>query len=188
MSCPHVACTECCMCPLEGRQVVPRSGSRLRFLTQKQGSPQNPSLRFLTVGVLNARHRLYSICEEHDMHICECLFCFLFIVQPFAGLSLLSFASAMPCVAEERHEWPRAAGSATGLPRCVPSAAQKSVESLKSCMLEIGGRDWPNSPTNRSAGARVCPLLAPNSLAAAFARPSLLSVLRPCAVEPQRTR
>ena len=33
------------------------------------------------------------------MHICECLFCFLFIVLPFAGLSLLSFASAMPCVA-----------------------------------------------------------------------------------------
>ena len=121
------------------------------------------------------------------MHICECLFCFLFMVLPFAGLSLLSFASAMPCVAEERHEWPRAGGSATGLPRCVPSAAQRSAESLKSCMLEIGGRDWPNSPTNRSAGARVCPLLAPNSLAA-FARPSLLSVLRPCAVEPQRTR
>ena len=61
VSCPHVACTECCMCPLEGRQVVPRSGSRLRFLTQKQGSPQNPSLRFLTVGVLNARHRLYTV-------------------------------------------------------------------------------------------------------------------------------
>ena len=59
VSCPHVACTECCMCPLEGRQVVPRSGSRLRFLTQKQGSPQNPSLRFLTGGVLNARPELY---------------------------------------------------------------------------------------------------------------------------------
>ena len=30
------------------------------------------------------------------MHICECLFCFPFMVLPFAGLSLLSFASAMP--------------------------------------------------------------------------------------------
>ena len=62
--CELSACSlysECCMCPLEGLQVVPRSGSRLRFLTQKQGSPKNPSLRFLTVhvGVLNARHRLY---------------------------------------------------------------------------------------------------------------------------------
>ena len=71
------------------------------------------------------------------MHICECLFCFLFIVLPFAGLSLLSFASAMPCVAEERHEWPRAGGSATGLPRCVPSAAQKSVRVSK----ELHARD-----------------------------------------------
>ena len=70
VSCPHVHvhvalnlhCTvECCMCPLEGRQVVPGSGSRLRFLTQKQGGRQNPSLRFLMPEVLNAHPELYKV-------------------------------------------------------------------------------------------------------------------------------
>ena len=56
------ACTEslsvACVLSRVVSQVVPRSCSRLRFLTQNQGSPQNPSLRFLMLGVFNASHRL----------------------------------------------------------------------------------------------------------------------------------
>ena len=86
-----VSCAvECCMCPLEGRQVVPGSGSRLRFLTQKQGGRQNPSLRFLMPEVLNAHPELYTCAGRRGESLQG-----RFVRNPVHSFTALDFSRAL---------------------------------------------------------------------------------------------